>query len=71
MTDRYERLADELMQCRSSLDDAISHMMAYIRLLDRDSPPESFILGRMMSDLQVLSRMSDDLDNVVDREDGA
>ena len=68
--DRYEKMADELFHCRSCLDAAISHMMAYIRLLDRDAPPEAFMLGRMLGNLQALSRMSDDLDNVVDWGEG-
>ncbi len=68
--DRYEKMADELFHCRSCLDVAISHMTAYIRLLDRDAPPEAFMLGRMLGNLQTLSRMSDDLDNVVDWGEG-
>lgn len=67
---RYERMARELARCRADLNHAIGHMTTYISLLDRDSPPESFLLGRMTSDLQALSRMSDDLDNVVDLEEG-
>lgn len=67
--DRYGKMADELFHCRSCIDTAISHMTAYIRLLHKDAPPEAFMLGRMLGNLQTLSRMSDDLDNVVDREE--
>lgn len=67
---RYEKMADELFHCRSCLDTAISHMTAYIRLLDSNAPPEAFMLGRMLGNLQTLSRMYDDLDNVIDREEG-
>lgn len=68
MTDnRYEKMADELFHCRSCLDTAISHMMAYLKLLDKNVPSEAFMLGRMFGDFETLSRMSDDLNNVVDQ----
>ena len=66
---RYEKMADELFHCRACIDTAIAHMTAYIRLLDRDAPPEAFMLGRMLGNLQTLTRMSDDLENVVDHEE--
>ena len=68
---RYEVMADELFHCRSCIDTAIAHMTAYVKVLDRDIPMEAFMLGRMLGNLQTLSRMSDDLENVVDREEGS
>jgi hypothetical protein len=68
MTDdeRLMRMAEELVYGREALAEALRHLVECAGLLDRESNVESYILGRMMGQIELIRRAYGDLDNVVE-----
>ena len=68
MTDdeRLMAMAEELVYSREALAEALRHLVECAGLLDRESNVESYILGRMMGQIETVRRAYEDLDNVVD-----
>ena len=68
MTDdeRLMAMAEELVYGREALAEALRHLVECAGLLDRESNVESYILGRMMGQIETVRRAYEDLDNVVD-----
>lgn len=69
MTDdeRLMAMAEELVYGREALAEALRHLVECAGMLDRESNVESYILGRMMGQIETVRRAYQDLDNVVDR----
>lgn len=64
--ERLMRMAEELVYGREALAEALRHLVECAGLLDRESNVESYILGRMMGQIETVRRAYEDLDNVVD-----
>lgn len=64
--ERLMRMAEELVLGREALADALRHLVECAGLLDRESNVESYILGRMMGQIETVRRAYEDLDNIVE-----